>query len=38
MARLVALVMLALTLSACAGPWSLWTQTGPQEIEREDSG
>jgi len=29
-------IALALSLAACAGPWSLWTQTGPPEIERED--
>ena len=34
---ITALVLLALSLSGCAGPWSIFTQTGPPEIEREDS-
>lgn len=34
---MAALILIALSLAACAGPWSLWTQTGPQPVEREDS-
>ena len=33
---MITLVLLALSLSGCAGPWSIFTQTGPPEIERED--
>jgi hypothetical protein len=32
-----ALAIIAASLTACSGPWTLWTQTGPQPVEREDT-
>ena len=35
---MTALVLLALSLSGCAGPWSMWTQTGPQPVCEDGEG
>jgi hypothetical protein len=32
-----ALAIIAVSLTACSGPWTLWTQTGPQPVEQDDT-